>query len=72
VLIKALLFSCDDCHAAHGDGDVNGTGIESTMTCELDTPRQFRSNEGNQSDGHADALSRLLLHLSIEARPRRA
>ena len=28
-------FSCGDCHSAQGDGEVNGTGIESPMTVTL-------------------------------------
>lgn len=35
VLAPAGLFSCGDCHAAQGDGEVNGTGIESPMTVTL-------------------------------------
>lgn len=35
VLVKGALFSCGDCHAAQGDGEVNGTGIESPMTVTL-------------------------------------
>ena len=31
VLVKGALFSCGDCHSAQGDGEVNGTGIESPM-----------------------------------------
>src|SRR5207253_4815442 len=31
VLVDGALFSCGDCHAAQGDGEVNGTGIESPM-----------------------------------------
>lgn len=35
VLVSGALFSCGDCHAAQGDGEVNGTGIESPMTVTL-------------------------------------
>jgi acetamidase/formamidase len=35
VLVPGALFSCGDCHAAQGDGEVNGTGIESPMTVTL-------------------------------------
>ena len=35
VLTPGALFSCGDCHAAQGDGEVNGTGIESPMTVTL-------------------------------------
>jgi acetamidase/formamidase len=35
VLYPGALFSCGDCHAAQGDGEVNGTGIESPMTVTL-------------------------------------
>lgn len=35
VLVAGALFSCGDCHAAQGDGEVNGTGIESPMTVTL-------------------------------------
>jgi acetamidase/formamidase len=35
VLAPGALFSCADCHAAQGDGEVNGTGIESPMTVRL-------------------------------------
>lgn len=35
VLVEGALFSCGDCHAAQGDGEVNGTGIESPMTVTL-------------------------------------
>ena len=35
VLVEGALFSCGDCHAAQGDGEVNGTGIESPMEVEL-------------------------------------
>lgn len=35
VLVQGALFSCGDCHAAQGDGEVNGTGIESPMTVTL-------------------------------------
>jgi acetamidase/formamidase len=35
VLVPQALFSCGDCHAAQGDGEVNGTGIETPMTVRL-------------------------------------
>jgi acetamidase/formamidase len=35
VLAPGALFSCGDCHAAQGDGEVNGTGIETPMTVRL-------------------------------------
>ena len=35
VLHAGGLFSCGDCHAAQGDGEVNGTGIETPMTVTL-------------------------------------
>jgi acetamidase/formamidase len=35
VWVPGALFSCGDCHAAQGDGEVNGTGIESPMTVTL-------------------------------------
>jgi acetamidase/formamidase len=35
VFIPGALFSCGDCHAAQGDGEINGTGIESSMTVTL-------------------------------------
>lgn len=35
VLVPGALFSCGDCHAAQGDGEVNGTGIETPMTVTL-------------------------------------
>jgi acetamidase/formamidase len=35
VLVPGALFSCGDCHAAQGDGEINGTGIESPMTVTL-------------------------------------
>jgi acetamidase/formamidase len=35
VLVEGALFSCGDCHAAQGDGEVNGTGIESPMEVTL-------------------------------------
>ncbi|HUE85951.1 MAG TPA: acetamidase/formamidase family protein [Vicinamibacterales bacterium] len=35
VLVKGALFSCGDCHAAQGDGEVNGTGVESPMSVTL-------------------------------------
>ncbi len=35
VLVPGALFSCGDCHSAQGDGEVNGTGIETPMTVTL-------------------------------------
>jgi acetamidase/formamidase len=35
VLVEGALFSCGDCHAAQGDGEVNGTGVESPMSVTL-------------------------------------
>ena len=35
VLAPGALFSCGDCHAAQGDGEINGTGVESPMTVTL-------------------------------------
>ncbi len=35
VLVPGALFSCGDCHSAQGDGEVNGTGIETMMTVTL-------------------------------------
>lgn len=35
VLVPGALFSVGDCHAAQGDGEVNGTGIEAPMTVTL-------------------------------------
>jgi acetamidase/formamidase len=35
VLFPGALFSCGDCHSAQGDGEVNGTGIETPMTVTL-------------------------------------
>jgi acetamidase/formamidase len=35
VLVPGALFSCGDCHSAQGDGEVNGTGIETPMTATL-------------------------------------
>jgi acetamidase/formamidase len=35
VLVDGALFSCGDCHAAQGDGEVNGTGVEAPMSVEL-------------------------------------
>lgn len=35
VFVPGALFSCGDCHAAQGDGEVNGTGIEAPMTVAL-------------------------------------
>ncbi len=35
VQVPGALFSCGDCHAAQGDGEVSGTGIESAMSVRL-------------------------------------
>jgi acetamidase/formamidase len=35
VLVRGALFSCGDCHSAQGDGEVNGTGVESPMRVTL-------------------------------------
>ena len=35
VFVPGALFSCGDCHSAQGDGEINGTGIESNMTVTL-------------------------------------
>ena len=35
VLVEGALFSCGDCHSAQGDGEVNGTGIETPMSVTL-------------------------------------
>jgi len=35
VLSDGALFSCGDCHAAQGDGEICGTGIETPMTVTL-------------------------------------
>lgn len=35
VLVQGALFSCGDCHAAQGDGEVNGTGVETPMEVTL-------------------------------------
>lgn len=35
VLVPGAGFSCGDCHSAQGDGEVNGTGIETKMTVTL-------------------------------------
>ena len=35
VLFPGALFSCGDCHSAQGDGEVNGTGIETPITVRL-------------------------------------
>ncbi len=42
VLFAGALFSCGDCHSAQGDGEVNGTGIETPMTVTL----RFRLHQG--------------------------
>jgi acetamidase/formamidase len=35
VYVPGVLFSCGDCHSAQGDGEVNGSGIETPMTVTL-------------------------------------
>jgi acetamidase/formamidase len=35
VFVPGALFSCGDCHSAQGDGEVNGSGIETPMTVTL-------------------------------------
>jgi acetamidase/formamidase len=35
VWMPGALFSCGDCHSAQGDGEVNGTGIETPMSVTL-------------------------------------
>jgi acetamidase/formamidase len=35
VLVSGARFSCGDCHATQGDGEVNGTGVESPMSVAL-------------------------------------
>ena len=35
VLVEGALFSCGDCHAAQGDGEICGTGVETPMTVAL-------------------------------------
>jgi len=35
VFVPGALFSCGDCHSAQGDGEINGTGVESNMTVTL-------------------------------------
>jgi acetamidase/formamidase len=35
VLFRGANFSCGDCHSAQGDGEVNGTGIETPMSVTL-------------------------------------
>jgi len=42
VLVDGALFSCGDCHAAQGDGEVCGTGVETPMTVSL----RFRLHRG--------------------------
>ena len=44
VWVPGALFSCGDCHSAQGDGEVNGTGIETPMTVTL----RFRVIKGGQ------------------------
>lgn len=44
VLVPGALFSCGDCHSAQGDGEVNGTGIETPMTVTL----RFQLHKGTK------------------------
>ncbi len=44
VLVPGALFSCGDCHSAQGDGEVNGTGIETPMSVTL----RFRLLKGGR------------------------
>jgi acetamidase/formamidase len=44
VLVPGALFSCGDCHSAQGDGEVNGTGIETPMTVTLKFDLQKQAN----------------------------
>lgn len=45
VLIPGANFSCGDCHSAQGDGEVNGTGIETPMTVTL----RFKLHKGKST-----------------------
>lgn len=45
VLVPGALFSCGDCHSAQGDGEVNGTGIETPMTVTL----RFHLHKGRKT-----------------------
>lgn len=44
VLVPGALFSCGDCHSAQGDGEVNGTGIETKMSVTLTFNLQKSAN----------------------------
>ena len=44
VLAPGALFSCGDCHSAQGDGEVNGTGIETKMSVTLTFNLQKSAN----------------------------
>jgi acetamidase/formamidase len=44
VLVPGALFSCGDCHSAQGDGEVNGTGIETKMSVTLTFTLQKNAN----------------------------
>lgn len=44
VFADGALFSCGDCHSAQGDGEVNGTGVETPMTVTL----RFDVHKGRQ------------------------
>lgn len=44
VLVPGALFSCGDCHSAQGDGEVNGTGIETMMSVTLTFSLQKGAN----------------------------
>jgi acetamidase/formamidase len=45
VLVPGALFSCGDCHSAQGDGEVNGTGIETPMSVTL----RFQLHKGRST-----------------------
>ena len=47
VLVPGANFSCGDCHSAQGDGEVNGTGIETPMTVRLRF--DLRPGEGGEA-----------------------
>jgi len=44
VLMPGALFFCGDCHSAQGDGEVNGTGIETMMSVTLTFTLQKGAN----------------------------
>lgn len=35
IFVEGALFSCGDAHSAQGDGEINGTGVESPMTVRM-------------------------------------